>query len=56
MESIHSCLNFIFDVDIVYLRLIILLVVDGILVDNETVFDRLRESQDQPDLVFQICF
>jgi hypothetical protein len=44
MESIHSCLNFRFDVDIVYLRLIILLVVDGIPVDNETVFERLRES------------
>jgi hypothetical protein len=42
VESIHLCSNPRFDVGVIYLRLI-LSVVDNILVDSETLFDRFRE-------------
>jgi hypothetical protein len=48
-------LNPRFDVDVAYLRLIILSVLDDVLVDSETLFDRLHESQDQAGSVFQMC-
>jgi hypothetical protein len=52
VEPIHSVLNPSFDVDVTYLRLIILSVVGDVSVDNETLFDQLRESEDQADPVF----
>jgi hypothetical protein len=36
MELIHPGLNLRFDVGVTYLRLIILLVVDDVIIDNET--------------------
>jgi hypothetical protein len=39
VESIQSGLNLRFDMDIVYLYLIILSVVDDVSVDGETLFD-----------------
>jgi hypothetical protein len=55
VEPIHPDLNPRFGVSVVYLCLIILLVVGGVTVDSETLFDRLCESQDQTDSVFQMC-
>jgi hypothetical protein len=52
VESIHPISNPRFDVDATYLRLIILLVVDDVLIDSETLFNQLHEFQDQIDLVF----
>jgi hypothetical protein len=40
----HPVLNPRFDVDVTYLRLIILSMIDDVPVDSETLFDRLRES------------
>jgi hypothetical protein len=36
MELIHPGLNLRFDVGVTYLRLIIILVVDDVIIDNET--------------------
>jgi hypothetical protein len=52
VESIHPISNPRFDVDATYLRLIILLVVDDVLIDSETLFNQLHEFQDQIDLIF----
>jgi hypothetical protein len=52
VEVNHLGLNLRFDVDVVYLRLIIISVVDDVLVDSETFFYRLCKSQDQADPVF----
>jgi hypothetical protein len=40
-------LNPRFGVGVIYLQLIILSMVDDVPVDSETLFDQLRESQDQ---------
>jgi hypothetical protein len=52
VEPTHSDLNLRFDVDVTYLQLIILSVVDNVTVDSKTLFDRLRESlgSNRPDL------
>jgi hypothetical protein len=55
VEPIHPGSNPRFDVGVAYLRLITLSVVSDVPVDNETLFDRLRESQDQVGLVFRRC-
>jgi hypothetical protein len=55
VEPIHPCSNPRFDVSVVYLRLIILSVVDDVSVNSDALFDWLRESQDQADPVFQSC-
>jgi hypothetical protein len=52
VELIRLGLNLRFNVGVVYLWLIILSVVGGVSVDNETLFDQLCESQDQVDPVF----
>jgi hypothetical protein len=52
VEVNHLGSNLRFDVDVVYLRLIIISVVDDVLIDSETFFYRLCESQDQADPVF----
>jgi hypothetical protein len=44
VEPNYPVLNPRFDVDVTYLRLIILSVIDDIPVDSETLFDRLHES------------
>jgi hypothetical protein len=44
VELTHLDLNLRFDVCVIYLRLIILLVVDDISVNSDALFDRLRES------------
>jgi hypothetical protein len=44
VESTHLVLNPKFDVGVAYLRLIILSLLGNILIDSETVFNRLRES------------
>jgi hypothetical protein len=49
----HSGSNHIFDVGVEYLWSIILLVVDDVFVNSETLFNRLCESQDQVNPVFQ---
>jgi hypothetical protein len=48
-------LNPRFGVGVIYLQLIILSVVDDVPVDSETLFDQLRESQDQDGTVFRMC-
>jgi hypothetical protein len=55
VEPIRPDLNHRFDVGVVYLQLIILLVVGDVPVDSETLFDRIHESQDQIDSIFQKC-
>jgi hypothetical protein len=45
--------NHRFDIGVVYLRLIILLVIDDVPVDSEILFNRLCKSQDQADTVFR---
>jgi hypothetical protein len=55
VEVNHLGSNPRFDVDVVYLRLIIISVVDDVLVDSETFFYRFCESQDQTDPVFRMC-
>jgi hypothetical protein len=52
VELIRLGLNLRFNVGVVYLWLIILSVVGGVSVDNETLFDQLCESQDQVGPVF----
>jgi hypothetical protein len=52
MEPTHPGSNPRFDLDVAYLRLIILLVVDDVPIHSDTLFDRLRESQDQAGSVF----
>jgi hypothetical protein len=52
IESTHPISNPRFDVGATYLWLIILLVVDDVLIDSDTLFNQLHESQDQIDLVF----
>jgi hypothetical protein len=44
VEPIHPGLNSRFDVDVAYLRLIILSVVGAVSIDSKTLLDRLRES------------
>jgi hypothetical protein len=51
VELTHLDSNLRFDVCVIYLRLIILLVVDDVSVNSDALFDRLRESQDQVDPV-----
>jgi hypothetical protein len=51
VELTHLDSNLRFDVCVIYLRLIILLVVDDVSVNSDALFDRLRESQDQVDQV-----
>jgi hypothetical protein len=46
VESAHLSLNFRFNVSVTYLRLIILSMVGDVPVDSESLFDRLRESQE----------
>jgi hypothetical protein len=55
VELTHPGLNHRFDIDVAYLWLIILSVVGDVSVDSGTLFDRLCESQDQDDSVFQRC-
>jgi uncharacterized membrane protein (Fun14 family) len=52
VELIRLGLNLRFNVGVVYLWLIILSVVGGVSVDNETLFNQLCESQDQVGSVF----
>jgi hypothetical protein len=52
VKPIHSDLNLRFNMGVIYLQLIILLMICDVPVDNETLYDRLRESQDQADSVF----
>jgi hypothetical protein len=52
VEPTYPGLNSGFDVRVASLRLIIFLVVGDVPVNNETLFDRLRKSQDQIGLVF----
>jgi hypothetical protein len=56
VESIHSVLNPKFDVNVIYLRLIIFLVVGDVAIDSETFFNWLCESQDQADQSFGITY
>jgi hypothetical protein len=51
VELTHLNSNLRFDVCVIYLRLIILSVVDDVSVNSDALFDRLRESQDQVDPV-----
>jgi hypothetical protein len=53
VELTHAGSNPRFNVGVAYLWLIILSVVDEVSVDNETLFGRLHESQDQAGSVFQ---
>jgi hypothetical protein len=55
MKPTHAGSNPRFNMGVAYLRLIILLVVDDVPIDNETLFDLLCESQNQADPVFQRC-
>jgi hypothetical protein len=52
VEPTHPNSNPRFDVGVAYLRLIILLVLDDVPIDSKTLFDRLRESQDQVCPIF----
>jgi hypothetical protein len=53
VDSTHPDSNLLFDVNVVYLWLIIFSVLDDICIDNETSFDRLRESKDQTNPSFE---
>jgi hypothetical protein len=55
VEPTHPGSNLRFNVGVAYLWLIILSVVGDVPVDSETLFDRLRESQDQAGPVFWMC-
>jgi hypothetical protein len=55
VEPTHPGSNPRFDMCVAYLCLIILSVVDNVSVDSETLFDRLRESQDPAGPVFRMC-
>jgi hypothetical protein len=46
VETTYPDLNRRFNVNVTYLRLIILSVIDDIHVDSETLFNRLNKSQD----------
>jgi hypothetical protein len=55
VEPTHPDSNPRFDVGVTYLHLIILSVVGDVPVYSEALFDRLHESQDQVNTVFQRC-
>jgi hypothetical protein len=55
VEPIYLGLNLRFNVSVTYLRLIIFSVVSDVLIDSETLFDRLCESQNQADPIFLRC-
>jgi hypothetical protein len=55
VELIHPSSNLRFDMIVTYLRLIILSVICDVSIDSEVLFDRLCESQDQVNPVFQMC-
>jgi hypothetical protein len=45
VEPIHPGSNLKFNVNVIYLRLIIFSVIYDVLIDSKTFFDQLRESQ-----------
>jgi hypothetical protein len=52
VEPTYPDSNSRFDVDVAYLQLIILSVLDNVSVDSDVLFDQLCESQDQADSIF----
>jgi hypothetical protein len=52
VEPTYSDSNPRFDVDVAYLQLIILSVLDDVPIDSDVLFDQLCESQDQADSIF----